>query len=72
MPSDAKTPEQKIRRYLERMRNIRAGNPVNEVAYYGALEELLNAVGAELKPQKHTGGNGNFPPPPNLERELLP
>ena len=53
MPSDAKTPEQKIRRYLERMRDIRAGNPVNEVAYYGALEELLNAVGAELKPQVH-------------------
>ena len=53
MPPDAKTPEQKIRRYLERMRDIRAGNPVNEVAYYGALEELLNAVGAELKPQVH-------------------
>ena len=53
MPSDAKTPEQKIRRYLERMRDIRAGNPVNEVAYYGALEDLLNAVGAELKPQVH-------------------
>ena len=53
MPPEAKTPEQKIRRYLERMRDIRAGNPVNEVAYYGALEELLNAVGAELKPQVH-------------------
>ena len=53
MPPEAKTPEQKIRRYLERMRDIRAGNPVNEVAYYGALEELLNAVGSELKPQVH-------------------
>ena len=53
MPPEAKTPEQKIRRYLERMRDIRAGNPVNETAYYGPLEELLNAVGAELKPQVH-------------------
>ena len=35
------------------MRDIRAGNPVNETAYYGPLEELLNAVGAELKPQVH-------------------
>ena len=53
MSSEAKTPEQKIRRYLARMRDIRAGNPVNETAYYDALGELLNAVGAELKPQVH-------------------
>ena len=53
MSSEAKTPEQKIRRYLARMRDIRAGNSVNETSYYSALEELLNAVGAELKPQVH-------------------
>ena len=51
MNPDAKTPEQKLRRYLGRMREIRGGNPVDEAAYYGALEELLNAVGAELKPK---------------------
>ncbi len=51
MSSEDKTPEQKIRRYTERMRDIRAGNPVDETAYYGALEDLLNAVGTELKPK---------------------
>ena len=51
MRPDAKTPAQKLRRYLGRMREIRGGNPVDEAAYYGALEELLNAVGAELKPK---------------------
>ena len=53
MPPEAKTPEQKIRRYLERMGDIHGGASVNETSYYSALEDLLNAVGAELKPQVH-------------------
>ena len=51
MPSDAKTPEQIVRRYLERMRDIRGSGPAPELAFYPALDELLNAVGAELKPK---------------------
>jgi hypothetical protein len=41
-----------VKIYLERMAEIRAtGGATDETSYYGALENLLNAVGKELKPR---------------------
>ena len=38
--------------YLARMREIRAtGAATSETSYYSALENLLNAVGKELRPR---------------------
>ena len=50
MPSEPKTPEQKLRRYLRHMADLRP-DAAAEVSFYPALGELLNAVGGELKPK---------------------
>ena len=50
MSSETKTPEQKTRRYLRQMRDIRP-SATDERTFYTALSELLNAVGGELKPK---------------------
>ena len=50
MSSETKTHEQKTRRYLRQMRDIRP-SATDERTFYTALSELLNAVGGELKPK---------------------
>ena len=50
MSSDTKTPEQKVRRYLERMRELRP-SATDEQSFYDALGGLLSAVGGELNPK---------------------
>ena len=50
MPSEPKTPAQKLRRYLRHMADLRP-DAAAEVSFYPALGELLNAVGGELKPK---------------------
>ena len=46
-----------LRAYLARMAEIRAtGAATNETSYYGALENLLNAVGRQLRPRVIANG----------------
>ncbi len=51
------TAEQILKRYLERLAEIRStGGATNETSYYSALERLLNDVGAALRPQVMCNG----------------
>jgi hypothetical protein len=46
------TPEALVEAYLNRMVEIRGtGGATDETSYYGALENLLNAVGKTLTPR---------------------
>lgn len=46
-----------LKAYLQRMSEIRAtGGATNETSYYGALENLLNGVGRQLRPRVVANG----------------
>lgn len=50
-------PEQLVAAYLSRMNEIRStGGATSETSFYGALENLLNAVGKMLRPRVITNG----------------